>query len=390
MALKTLAKLDVKGKTVFLRTDFNVSLKKDRFGSRPTDDFRILASKPTIEYLRRRKCSIVIGTHLGRPRDRQRDLSLHNIFPLIKKTLGGKVIFANDIFNGETKRKISGLKPGEILVLENLRFWPGEKEGDKNFAKALAAHAQVYVNDAFGAVHRSHSSIVGLPKYLPPAAGLLLEKEVKVLNSVFKRPKRPLTFIMGGAKSEDKLLLIRKIIQEADYLILGGILANTFLKARGFNIGRSFYDRSAVKRIEKMKTLPSQVFLPQDAVVLNRRNKTLAKPLAGLGPTDSIFDIGPFSAAHFNTVIRKSKTVVWNGPVGFYEEADFRAGTFELAKTIVSSNLFSIIGGGDIIAFFNSAGLLGKVGHVSTGGGAMLEFLAGKHLPGLKALGYYN
>jgi phosphoglycerate kinase len=385
-----LRKLNVRGKSVFLRTDFNVSLKKDRFGVRPVDDFRIKATLPTIKYLRSKNCRIVVGTHLGRPSGRQKDLSIKNILGLVKKNFGGRISFAKDILDPKLRENIKKMKPGEIIVLENLRFWPEEEKAVSTFAKSLALLGQFYINDAFGVVHRAHSSINVLPKYLPSAAGLLLEKELKQLNDVFRRPKRPLVFILGGAKTETKLPLIKRILREAEYLILGGVLANTFFKAQGFDIGESFYDRKAVAKVKSLKFSPSQVFLPRDVLVLTKKNRAVSKPVSDMDPSDAIYDIGPFTLADFNAIIRKSKTVVWNGPIGFYEEKGFDKGTHELAKAVISSDNFSTIGGGDIIAAFNKFGLLSKVSHVSTGGGAMLEFLAGKKLPGLKALGYYN
>lgn len=384
---KTINAHSVRGRKVFLRVDWNVPLHKGKV----MDDFRIRATIPTIKFLIAHGARIIIGTHLGDPKKPISTLSTKKLIPAVQKYLKGvKVKFAVRDKAGHLKDEIS---IGEIGVLENLRFHKGEKENDASFAKELSSMADIYVNDAFGATHRAHASIVGVPRYLPCYAGLLLKKEVDALRVVFPKPKRPLTFIMGGGKATSKLKLLQRVLKEADYVILGGVLANSVLKFQGYSVGASVVDPLALKIIKRNRHALNKILLPDDFSVAGRlasRATYKYKSINEIGPKDLLLDIGRDSINRFRPVIARSKTIVWNGPMGFYEVPSFRRGTEVLAWEVGKSKAFSILGGGDLTAAVSEFPFVGKFKHISTGGGAMLEFLAGEKLPGLKALGYYS
>lgn len=385
MPFSTIQRCNVARKRVLLRVDFNVPS-----GSYASEcDFRIRAAFPTIRYLLGRKATVVLATHWGRPKKKDKHLSVTRLLPRVRRIVGREIRFFNDVFAKKTRAGILGMQGG-VGMLENLRFWPQEEKGGEGFAKALASLADVYIDDAFGAIHRPHASISVVPKYLPSAAGFLVQQEIAAFAKVFKRPKRPLVFIMGGAKAGDKLGLLKRLSSEADHVMLGGALANTFLRAKGVRVGGSLYDASAVKRVRALKFRPSQLLLPEDVVVRTPSGEARHVVVGEIGPKEAILDIGPFTNHHFHTAVRNAGTVVWNGPVGLFEEKPFDKGTRLLAQAVARSGAFSIIGGGDLISALDAMGLLSKIDHVSTGGGAMLEFLAGDRLPGLAALGFYR
>lgn len=347
--MKILKDFKVSKKRVFLRSDFNVPL--DEKGN-ILDDFRIKMVIPTIEYLIEKKAKVILASHLGRPEGKMiESLKLDPIQEKLIEYLDLSVTKAPDCVGKEIEDWTKKMQPGEILLLENLRFHKEEEENDPDFAQALANLSDLYINEAFSASHRAHASIVGVPKYLPSGAGFLLEKEIKVLTDLMENPKKPLLAIIGGKKVETKTGVIDKISEKADWVLIGGLIK---------------------KEIEE-------------------KNIQLKYPQKILAPLDSLDDkdLGPKTIELFREKILESKTIFWNGPLGKIEEKEFSKGTREIAQAIIKSSAFSIVGGGETIEFLNQIGLAEKFNHLSTGGGAMLEFLAGKILPGLKALNFY-
>ncbi len=421
---KTIKDIKLSGKTVLLRADYNVPLSKD---GKITDDYRIKQSLPTIEYLIDKKCKVVICAHLGRP-DGRRDLkySLQPVAKRLEKLLGKKVYFTPVTVGDVAKKAVDKLKDGQVLLLENLRFNPEEEANDKKFAKELASLADVFVEDGFGIVHRAHASTEGVTKYLPSVAGLLLEKEVTTINGIIDNPRHPLMAIVGGAKISDKIEILKKFIKLADVLVIGGAMANTFMKAKGIDIARSLSDADDVpmaKEIIRLAELESKkrkfiFYLPQDSVVASRVDK-LAKtrivdwdahliatlenypkrpPRSAfqLNKDDIILDIGPFSGAFIAGCMQLVNTVVWNGTMGVTEtpSVDGPVGPFAHGTELIIEALvgefghrpYSFIGGGDTAGYIEERGMVEYFNHVSTGGGASLDLLAGKKLPGVEAL----
>jgi len=342
--VKTLKDFNFHGKRALLRCDFNVPFDEKGLIS---DDFRIKQSLPTIEYLKKKGAKIILMSHLGRPNKNQK-YSLKPIGSRLEKLLEQKVKFLDKCLGKKIEKEIEKMKPGEIILLENLRFHEEEEENSANFAKELSKLGDIYINDAFSACHRSHASIVLLPKYLPSGAGLLLEKEIKVLTNLMESPEKPLLAIIGGKKVETKVKLIDKISEISDFVLIGGLIK---------------------KEIEQKKI-------------------KLKNPQKIISPVDDIltFDIGPKTIEHFKEKIFQAKTIFWNGPLGMTEKEEFTKGSKEIAKAIIESGAFSIIGGGETIEFINRIGLVDKFSHISTGGGAMLAFLAGEKLPGIEVL----
>ncbi len=421
---KTIKDINLQGKTVLLRADYNVPLTKD---GRIGDDYRIKKSLPTIEYLIKQNCKIVICSHLGRPDGKRNlDFSLASVAKQLGKLLDNRVYFVADTIGDTVKKSVEHLKQGEVLLLENLRFYPGEESNDKDFAKQLASLADVFVEDGFGIVHRAHASTEGVTHYLPSVAGLLLEKEVATINQVLIKPQRPLMAIVGGAKVSDKIEILEKFIKLADIVVVGGAMANTFLKAKGIDIAKSL---SAPEDVPLAKDIMRQAeieakkrqftfYLPQDSVVANKIDKTAKTRIvdwdahvfatlenypsrppreAGKLKTDEIIlDIGPFSGAFIAGSMQMVNTVVWNGTMGVTETPaiDGPVGPFAHGTEIVIEALmgefghrpFSLIGGGDTSGYIEERGLVDCFDHVSTGGGASLDLLAGKKLPGIEAL----
>lgn len=394
--------LDLKGRRVLIRVDFNVPL--DQSG-RITDDTRIRAALPTIRYVAARGGKAILMSHLGRP-DGKPDpaASLSPVAVRLSELLGKPVAFAADCVGEKAATAVAGMKGGDVLLLENLRFHPGEEAGDESFAHKLAALGDVYVDDAFGTAHRAHASIVGVARLLPQAAsGYLLRKEIDYLGRAVENPARPFVAILGGAKVSDKIKVIKNLLDRVDALLIGGAMAYTFLKASGVAVGASktegvITDKKG-RRIDvpalvqeilaKAAAKKARILLPVDHVVAER---FAADAPSRIVPRDGIpagflgMDIGPETVRLFSAEIARAKTVLWNGPMGVFEMAPFAAGTFAVARAMAASSAVTIVGGGDSVAAVNESGVADKITHISTGGGASLEFLEGKVLPGIAAL----
>jgi len=395
--MKTIKDLDLKNKKVLVRCDFNVPL--DDKGN-ILDDFRIQKALPTIKYLRENKAKIILMSHLGRPQKiedknlRVKKFTLRPVALRLEKLLGEKVKFLPDCVGQEIKKEVEKMKEGEIILLENLRFHKEEEEGEKQFAKQLAELAEVYINDAFGVCHRDHASVVGVPQYLPSAAGLLVEKEVKVLSRVLKEPWSPLVVIIGGVKTDTKMKPIEYFLEKADHLLLGGRIANIFLRAKEICISKELPPREITERIKKINLTNPKLHLPIDAIIsledMERGLKEgyFREAAPGLvRREEAIYDIGPETIKVFSKIIKEAKMILWNGPLGVFEKEPFSRGTKEIADAIIRNYpAFKIVGGGDTISFVSNSNLLNKFDHVSTGGGVTLDFLTGEKLPGLEVL----
>jgi len=391
LAKKTVADLDVAGKKVFLRVDFNVPL--DEKGN-ITDDTRIRASLPTINYLIQKRAKVIIVSHLGRPKGKVvEELRLTPVANRLSELLGREVKKAPGCIGEEVEKMVADLKEGEVLLLENVRFYPGEEKNDPEFAKKLASLADIYVNDAFGTAHRAHASTEGVAHFLPAVAGFLMQKELETLGNLLENPPRPFLVILGGAKVSDKIGVIYRFLDKADVLLIGGGMANTFLKASGLQTGKSLVEEDKIEVAKEILTLANKkeksFYLPEDLVVVpelkeNAPSKIVKKdaiPLEYLA-----VDIGPETIKTYKAICSEAKTIFWNGPMGVFEMKPFAKGTYEIAEAVANSAAVSIIGGGDTVAAVEQSGLTGKINHISTGGGASLEFLEGKELPGVKVL----
>jgi phosphoglycerate kinase len=381
--------LDLKGKRVFIRVDFNVPLQKnEKGGMEITSDKRIKASLPTIQYALEHGAGVILASHLGRPKGKPNaDMSLKPCATRLQELLGRPVKIAPDCVGPE----VEALKPapGEVLLLENLRFHPEEEKNDAEFAKKLAALCDVYVNDAFGSAHRAHASTEGMIRFVPQAAaGLLMDKELKYLGMATTNPARPCVAILGGAKVSDKIEVIENLGKIVDRLLIGGAMAYTFLKAQGLPTGKSLVEEDKVELAKKLLAdLGGKLMLPVDHVVVSEIAAGAANEVVETIPEGKIaVDIGPKTVENFAHVIAGAKTVIWNGPMGIFEKPPFDKGTVALAKAVAGSGATSVVGGGDSEKAIKAAGVADKISHVSTGGGASLEFLAGIQLPGVAAL----
>ena len=389
---KTVRDIDVSGKKVFLRCDFNVPRDKDT--GVITDKGRVVAALPTINYLLDHNAAIILCSHLGRPKGSWKpELSLAPVAKLLADELGKPVKMSKDVVGEDAQRLARELRPGEIMLLENVRFHKEEEANDPEFAKKLADMADLYVTDAFGCVHRSHASTAGIAAYLPAVSGLLMELELKYLGDILTNPKRPFTAILGGSKVSDKLGVISNLLEKADTLLLGGGMAFTFIKASGGHIGKSLCEEEQIEyakdMIKKAQRLGVNLLLPVDTVAAKEFSPDAEHTTVDIEniPDDCMgLDIGPKTAAAFSSAILSSATVVWNGPMGVFEYDAFAEGTRAVAKAIAESGAESIIGGGDSASAVRKFGYADKITHISTGGGASLEFLEGKDLPGIACL----
>ncbi|KAF1086140.1 Phosphoglycerate kinase [Sporotomaculum syntrophicum] len=392
MAKKTIRDVDVSGKRVLVRVDFNVPLDKN---GNVADDTRIRATLPTIKYLLGEKAKVILMSHLGRPKfgEHNEIYRMDVVAECLQRLLEVTVHKADDCIGEYAQRAVKQLKEGSVLMLENLRFHPEEKKNDPEFARQLASLADVMVDDAFGMVHRAHASNYGVAQYLPVVAGLLMEKELNMLGQVLKSPKCPFVAIMGGAKVSDKITVINNLLDKVCTLLVGGGMANTFLKASGLEIGKSFLEKDKVELagqlMQNARDKGVELILPVDVVVATEMSPDANVQIVPVNavPIDSmILDIGPETVKKFTANLKNAATVLWNGPMGVFEIEPFASGTMEIARALADLDAITIIGGGDSASAVEKAGVADKITHVSTGGGASLAFLEGKELPGLKVI----
>ena len=390
MQLNTIKEADLKGKRVLIRVDFNVPLKNGVV----TDNTRIKAALPTVQYILEQGASLVVMSHFGRPKGQKNpDFSMAPIAKEFEKLLGRPVKLAPDVIGPEVEAEVKALKPGEVLLLENVRFYKEEEANDPEFAKTLASYGDIYCNDAFGTAHRAHASTEGVSHYLPSYAGFLIEKEVKFMAPLLENPEKPFVAIIGGSKVSSKITVLESLVKTCDTIVIGGGMAYTFLSVLGNKIGKSLFEPDYVDTakafLEKAKEKDVKVILPVDNVCAKEFSEN-AEPI--LVDSDNIsddlmgMDIGPKTVALITDALKDAKSVVWNGPMGVFEFDAFAKGTEAVAKALAASNATTVVGGGDSVAAINKFGLASKISHVSTGGGASLEFLEGKTLPGIKAL----
>ncbi len=384
---KMVTDLDVEGKKVIVRVDFNVPIKEGKI----IDDTRIRAALPTIEYLLDHGAAVILMSHLGRPKTKEDvQFSLKPVAEHLTTLISAPVKFVADCRGEIAKEAAANLKPGEVLVLENTRFHKEETKNDPEMSKDLASLADLFVNDAFGSAHRAHASTVGIADYLPAAAGFLMEKEIKYLGNAIADPVRPFVAILGGAKISDKIGVIENLLKTADKILIGGGMANTFLKAQGYEMADSLVETDVLETAsDLLSRADGKILLPVDMVLgdaFDAEAKLKTLPLGDVPVGWRLMDIGPETVKIFSDVIRDAGTVVWNGPMGVFEFPRFAQGTFGVARAVADSDAVSIIGGGDSVSAINQSGLSDKITHISTGGGASLEMLEGLELPGLAVL----
>lgn len=391
MSIKRVDEIDLKGKKVFLRADFNVPLSED---NKVTDDTRIALTLPTINYIVKNGGKVIIASHLGRPKGkRDSKFSLAPVAERLSKLLNKKVELATDCIGEEVQRRVEGMKEGDIILLENLRFYEEEEKNDRTFSKAMASLCDVYINDAFGAAHRAHASVEGITHYVASVgAGFLMIKEIESLEKALLSPERPFVAIIGGAKISDKIGVIKNILDKVDFLLIGGAMAYTFLKAKGVEVGKSIIEEDKIKfsfDILENPNWKAKIILPSDHIGSERMEpdaKTEIFRNENIPSNYMCLDIGPETVKIFSEKIKLARTIFWNGPMGVFEIEPFSHGTFAIVEAIADSKAFSIVGGGDSITAVNRTGLAEHISHISTGGGASLEFLEGKKLPGIEAL----
>lgn len=391
MKKKTIKDVQVENKRVLMRVDFNVPRDKD---GNITNDARIKAALPTIKYLVANKAKVILTSHLGRPKGQiEEKFRLNNVAQRLSELLGQKVIKTDTTVGPEAEAAVNKMMPGDVLLLENVRFNPGETKNDPHFAQQLASLAHLYVNDAFGAAHRAHASTEGVAKYLPAVAGFLMEKELTVLGGALDNPEKPFVAVIGGAKVSDKIGVIENLLDKVDSLIIGGGMANTFLEAKGYNLGKSLVEKDKLELAKKLLDDAQQkgvnLLLPIDLVAADSIESPgeIVTVLVEQFPENKMaLDIGPETVNEYRKVIEGSSTIIWNGPMGVFEMDAFAIGTNKVAQAVAQSGANSIVGGGDSVAAIEKAGLSEQISHISTGGGASLEFLEGKQLPGVTAL----
>jgi len=391
LSIRTVDQIELKGKRVFILVDFNVPQDEE---NRITDDTRILLSLPTIRFVSEAGGKVILASHLGRPKGkRDPKFSLAPVAERLSQLLGKKVALAGDCIGEDVQRQIGGMKEGEVLLLENLRFHPEEEKNEETFSKALASLCDVYVNDAFGAAHRAHASTEGMTRFLNVvSAGFLMMKEIQSLEKALVNPQKPYVAILGGAKVSDKIGVIQNLLDKVTALLIGGGMAYTFLKAKGFEVGKSLVEENQIElslRLLEGAKKRVKFLLPLDHVAAERMDAQAKREIVKGNQIPSgwvCLDIGPETVKTFSEEIQSAKTIVWNGPMGVFEMEPFSHGTFAIARAIASSSSFSIVGGGDSVAAVNQAGVADRISHISTGGGASLEFLEGKKLPGIEAL----
>lgn len=387
----SVADIDVAGKRVFVRADFNVPMDSDL---NITDDRRITAALPTIQHLVDRGAKVILSSHLGRPKGKRLDsMSLAPVARRLSELLGKEVKMLNDCIGPEVQQAVGQMRPGDVVLLENLRFYNEEEANDPEFSKQLASLADIYVNDAFGTAHRAHASTEGITRYLPSVAGFLVQKEIEIMGKALSNPDRPFVAILGGAKVSTKIDVIKNLLDKVDTLIIGGGMTYTFMKARGHSIGNSLLEADKLDTAREIEQLAKEkgvkLLLPVDNVIADDFSATANTRVVEGGEIPDGWeglDIGPKTIALFTDEIRRAKTIIWNGPVGAFEMEPFAVGTRAVAEAMAKSGAVTIVGGGDSAAAVEQMGFADKMTHVSTGGGASLEFLEGRELPGIAAL----
>ncbi|WP_020061699.1 phosphoglycerate kinase [Bacillus sp. 123MFChir2] len=391
MNKKSIRDVDLKGKRVFCRVDFNVPMKEGKV----TDETRIRAALPTIQYLVEQGAKVILASHLGRPKGQVvEEMRLTPVAVRLGELLGKDVKKADEAFGPAVQEMVAAMNEGDVLVLENVRFYAGEEKNDADLAKEFAALADIFVNDAFGAAHRAHASTAGIADYLPAVSGFLMEKELDVLGKALSNPDRPFTAIIGGAKVKDKIGVIRHLLDKVDNLIIGGGLAYTFVKALGHEIGKSLCEDDKIELAKEFIQLAKEkgvnFYMPVDCVIADEFSETANRQVVDIDsiPADwQSLDIGPKTSAIYADVIKSSKLVVWNGPMGVFEMAPYAEGTKAVGQALADAEgTYSVIGGGDSAAAVELFGMADKMSHISTGGGASLEFMEGKELPGVVCL----
>jgi phosphoglycerate kinase len=388
--MNNLRNISVKGKRVLVRCDFNSPLGE---GGKIEDDFRIKKTIPTIEYLRKNGAKVILISHLGEPKGRDVNFSLKPMAKRLWELVQGNVKFVNDTIGKGVLSEINAMKEGDVVVLENLRFYSGEKANDDKFSQELAKLGDIFVQDGFGVCHRPHASIIGVPKYLPSFPGLLLEEEIRILSNVLINPDRPLVSIIGGAKVSTKTRVIERLLDKSDYLLLGGKIANSLLAAKGICIKDSLNqdEENLMEVVKSVNLTSSKLHLPIDGIMALANFEEEYSRVGAVGTLrreEGIYDIGPETVEKYKAILSEAKTIIWNGPLGFFEKKPFDKGTTEVAKMIgqINSQVFSVVGGGETVEAIQRLGIENQFDHVSTGGGAMLDFMAGKDLPGIVAL----
>ena len=391
MSTKTISELDISGRRVFIRVDFNVPLTP---AGGVAEDTRIRESLPTIRYAIEQGARVVLASHLGRPKGKpDPKYTLLPVAERLAELLGAEVLLTDEPVGDGARKVVGDLKAGKVAMLENLRFTPAEEANDDTFAKGLASYADVYVNDAFGTAHRAHASTVGITKFVAAKGmGFLMDREVKFLGKLMGDVDRPFVAIIGGAKVSDKIGVLENLLSRVNQILIGGAMANTFLKAKGGRLGRSLVedDKLALARsfLKKAEDMGIDVLLPRDAIAAPGIKSDAGKvvPASQIPEDLAALDIGPETARGFADAIARAKTIFWNGPMGVFESDPFAAGTLAVARAVAESSALSVVGGGDSVAAVQKSGVADKISHISTGGGASLEFLEGKKLPGLAAL----
>ena len=388
MKQKTIEDISVESKKVLVRVDFNVPLNEK---GEITDETRIQAALPTIKYLLDHHAKVILCSHLGRPKGEVKpEFSLAPVAKRLQVLLDTKVTFAKDVIGPSADEAVANIQDGEVVLLENLRFHKEETKNDPEFAKKLASYADIFVNDAFGTAHRAHASTEGVTHYLPSVAGFLIKKELEFMGGALENPQRPFVAILGGAKIADKIPVIENLFNKVDCLIIGGGMANTFLAAQGYHMGKSLVDADSIglanELLKKAKLKGVKILLPIDVVAADAFSKTVMVPVDSIPEGYMALDIGSSTTMIFAEEINRAKTVIWNGPMGVAEMPNFAGGTRAVAEALANTSATTIIGGGDSAAAVKNLGFGDKMSHISTGGGASLEFLEGKELPGIAAL----
>ncbi len=393
MAIKTIRDFDLQVRRVFVRVDFNVPL--DKKTQTITDDTRIRSALPTINYALEQNAKLILASHLGRPKGKKvKELSLLPVAERLSELINRDVIFPDDCVGDGVKKIVMDLEPGQVVLLENLRFHPEEEANDPVFAQKLADLSEIYINDAFGTAHRAHASTAGMAKYFKEkGVGFLMEKELRYLGRLLENPERPFIAILGGAKVSDKIGVIRNLLAKVDEILICGAMSYTFLLSQGYSVGKSLAEEDKIKLakdlLERAKIRNVKILLPIDHIVAPRLEPNVEHkvvPSEQIPPDWMALDIGPQTIELYKKELSRAKTIFWNGPAGAFETPPFDRGTIELAKAVAESSALSVIGGGDSVSAVHKAGVAEKITHISTGGGASLEFLEGKKLPGIQAL----